>query len=1112
MAEGIRGYIRQKMAVPTCTSLRTVLVHEEASERTMWAVLNVLMDTQGSIGSLDSSSDSSPEKLLARALLPTLVQEQLYGASTSTVRIPVPVPGQEGGQGQGFDGGCLEDMLLLGRREEAVDYCIQCKQWAMALLVSSICSTEKYQYVVKRYAEYSFAPGTPLHMLTHLYANIDVPSPGDGDDNKAKALMWRRNLAAIITNKGAHWERLGQGLGDELLVLANNSTSNTDVMAAHVAYLCSGVLPCHPSALRPPVPATASTGNGTRTVHVHAPVQPVPSKHKGMHKAMHTTTSKYGRYCLLGCDVAHVSHRHISDTVSINALRMTEILEYCLASGVMRTVTPTSTPSSSSSLGRSISGFFGFGSSSNPVSSIVGSTSTVGSTVSSTPLYISEDELLSLRVSLCPVKLRFAFTLADFGLVSHALAYTCEVRELVTLLGVSGSPSTPKLQQQHDQQLQRTGTGTVSSTGTGTVSSTGNGTVSSTCNSTGTGTGAAITFRPFSKRFAADLEDFLSRLNVSLDKSPVHVHASVHTSSSSLLTVDSTGTNTSTSTAPPRQQDVNSNSTSTNNKSSRLFDSFVNVISSASLKDFVDGAGTGAGADNNIVINNAVVQQQQGADHSHRGFPPSSLSLSTPVPVPIPVPIPGIERNTSNSNNYNHNYPPGVPNLSQPQHLVAAPARPFPAPASAAAGPPSMYMHSNTRPVPSSIPPISQNNNSSLLPAGILPLPHAPVHAPIPVPVHAHVPSPYAPAPTPVPVPSSLFPQALPQNNTNNSTAHSYPNPSPVPVHAPVLALPPSSPTPAPTSTVPSSPLDKARSQPQQQSQAPQQGDANIVGKFRKGLISWLYPEAHNANDNLGQGLEARYDEATKRWIFPGEENKVSEESLGPPPMKMMMSGNASIGPGMGPAASSSSEGAGVGGGGGYDPLAALMAPPPRSSSYGIPTSSSNSFSSGPSTSTDLDPLAAMMAPPPMRQQQGQGQFAMPPSTSGAPPSVSIWKPTAPAAAPAPIPIPASVSSSGMNGNNNTDSNNNNNYISSTGPGTFSSPLGFPPSTATASVTSSQDLPASDVMTDVPLTSHPYSYPQQQQQQYQQADMQQQAHASSATNTNTNDNDPSLFF
>lgn len=42
-----------------------------------------------------------------------------------------------------------------------------------------------------------------------------------------------------------------------------------------------------------------------------------------------------------------------------------------------------------------------------------------------------------------------------------------------------------------------------------------------------------------------------------------------------------------------------------------------------------------------------------------------------------------------------------------------------------------------------------------------------------------------------------------------------------------------------------------------------------VMVQVRKGLLGWLYPEAHDVSDNMGGGLDAVYDKATGKWIFP---------------------------------------------------------------------------------------------------------------------------------------------------------------------------------------------------------------------------------------------------
>ena len=48
----------------------------------------------------------------------------------------------------------------------------------------------------------------------------------------------------------------------------------------------------------------------------------------------------------------------------------------------------------------------------------------------------------------------------------------------------------------------------------------------------------------------------------------------------------------------------------------------------------------------------------------------------------------------------------------------------------------------------------------------------------------------------------------------------------------------------------------------------------------------------HDASENLGAHLEAYYDEATKRWVFPGEETTV-DPALAPPPTENFLAAAA---------------------------------------------------------------------------------------------------------------------------------------------------------------------------------------------------------------------------
>lgn len=81
-----------------------------------------------------------------------------------------------------------------------------------------------------------------------------------------------------------------------------------------------------------------------------------------------------------------------------------------------------------------------------------------------------------------------------------------------------------------------------------------------------------------------------------------------------------------------------------------------------------------------------------------------------------------------------------------------------------------------------------------------------------------------------------------------------------------------------------------------------------------------MNPEAHEAD--LGEKMEAYYDNERKVWVFPGENPEEVAKPIGPPPITPMMSQSnpamSASSPTM-PAPAPSN-----------DPLAAMMAPPPR--------------------------------------------------------------------------------------------------------------------------------------------------------------------------------------
>lgn len=54
------------------------------------------------------------------------------------------------------------------------------------------------------------------------------------------------------------------------------------------------------------------------------------------------------------------------------------------------------------------------------------------------------------------------------------------------------------------------------------------------------------------------------------------------------------------------------------------------------------------------------------------------------------------------------------------------------------------------------------------------------------------------------------------------------------------------------------------------------EGRGGLFGAVRKGMLKYLYPDAHDASSNIGKSLEAVYNKETGRWEFPGEVSTIT--------------------------------------------------------------------------------------------------------------------------------------------------------------------------------------------------------------------------------------------
>ncbi len=134
----------------------------------------------------------------------------------------------------------IQSLLLRGKREDAVRCALTGNQYALALLIASVCDQSIYHAVARAFVDKALPLGTPLHTVTSLFANQTQPIVTD--DGKSSFWMsstqnlgktWRYHLASILSNQTQGWKKIVIALGDHLLLQGK-------CHAAHFCFLVSG--------------------------------------------------------------------------------------------------------------------------------------------------------------------------------------------------------------------------------------------------------------------------------------------------------------------------------------------------------------------------------------------------------------------------------------------------------------------------------------------------------------------------------------------------------------------------------------------------------------------------------------------------------------------------------------------------------------------------------------------------------------------------------------------------------------------------------------------------------------------------------------------------------
>eukprot|EP00977_Amphora_coffeiformis_P009845 scaffold2257_cov169-Amphora_coffeaeformis.AAC.23 len=130
----------------------------------------------------------------------------------------------------------IEALIVEGRREEAVEEALRCKQFGLALFIARMCGPELSQHVTKQFADNVFARGSPLFTVASLFSSDNEQFAELGSLFGGEELLrdsWKRHLTALISNLVPGWKKATVALGDRLHKM-------DEFAAAHFCYMVSG--------------------------------------------------------------------------------------------------------------------------------------------------------------------------------------------------------------------------------------------------------------------------------------------------------------------------------------------------------------------------------------------------------------------------------------------------------------------------------------------------------------------------------------------------------------------------------------------------------------------------------------------------------------------------------------------------------------------------------------------------------------------------------------------------------------------------------------------------------------------------------------------------------
>lgn len=154
----------------------------------------------------------------------------------------------------------IQDLVLSGRKAEAVQAAVQCHAWPLALILARSLGAVEWQSVVERYAADALSPASPLSTVCMLASGSSARALPDATTNPAAAAQvldtWRQHAAALAVGHMQGAEQALESLGEALL-------ARGCVSQAHTCFVLAGV------PLQPSDSSTSSISNGQEQQHQH---------------------------------------------------------------------------------------------------------------------------------------------------------------------------------------------------------------------------------------------------------------------------------------------------------------------------------------------------------------------------------------------------------------------------------------------------------------------------------------------------------------------------------------------------------------------------------------------------------------------------------------------------------------------------------------------------------------------------------------------------------------------------------------------------------------------------------------------------------------------------